>query len=212
MKIVEPSIEIYRDKAGSAILESIESAGRTCYKSESKITSKSSRKFVAMILKRGHLSVIEHEKVTARVICDRGVTHEIVRHRLGSYSQESTRYVNYEGKDMEFINPCFWQSDSKKDTINNVLWYQTMRNAEISYNKMIKRGAIPQEARSILPNSLKTEIVITYNLREWKHFFELRCAKAAHPQMREVAKMLLKQMTDYIPVIFDDQKEKFLNE
>ena len=183
MKIIEPSFEIVPVN-GEEILKNIERAGRTCYKSEDKITADSARKFVAAIIKSGHESVIEHEKVTARIICDRGVTHEIVRHRIASYSQESTRYCNYGndkfGNELTFIKPCFWNEDDPK----YMTWKYAMKNAEQAYMDLIHLGATPQEARSVLPNSLKTEIVVTMNLREWRHFFKLRTSPAAHASRR----------------------------
>lgn len=186
------------------ILKQIELAGRTAYKSEDKITPDSARDFVKMIMGRGHQSVIEHQFVTVRIICDRGVSHEIVRHRLASYTQESTRYCNYTkgkfGSEITVIEPCFWSQDDEKYQV----WKQTIEQIEDGYNKLIELGATPQEARSVLPNSLKTEIVMTMNLREWRHFFTLRTSKAAHPQMREVAVPLLEEFKKSIPVIFDD--------
>lgn len=203
MKVIEPSVELLvGNDTGIDLLKRIEAAGRTCYKSESSITDDSAKEFVAKIIKNGHESVIEHEKLSFRVICDRGVTHEIVRHRLASYSQESTRYVRYDGN-MEFIRPLFWSEAEDKYK----LWYQFMAAVEIQYKNLLHMGASPQEARSLLPNSLKTEIVITMNLRELRHFFRLRCAKAAHPQMQQVAKMMLFGAIDYIPVVFDEFKE-----
>jgi thymidylate synthase (FAD) len=202
IEIIEPSVILYQDKNSEDILISIERAGRTCYKSEDKITPSSAKEFVKAILKRGHESVIEHEKVTVRVICDRGVTHEIVRHRIGSYSQESTRYVNYMNKPMQFIKPCFWC----KESINYGVWKQSITLSAMAYEALINDKGSSQEARSVLPNSLKTEIVITYNLREWRYFFKLRCSKAAHPQMRQVANLILKEMKAYLPEIFEDYK------
>jgi len=203
MKIIEPSFEIVPVN-GEEILKNIERAGRTCYKSEDKITADSARKFVAAIIKSGHESVIEHEKVTARIICDRGVTHEIVRHRIASYSQESTRYCNYGndkfGNELTFIKPCFWKEDDPK----YMTWKYAMKNAEQAYMDLIRLGATPQEARSVLPNSLKTEIVVTMNLREWRHFFKLRTSPAAHPQIREVAIPMLERFKEIIPIVFDD--------
>ncbi len=200
--IIEPSVEVYlTQEEADKIMTAIESYGRTCYKSESKITQDSAKEFIKKIMKRGHLSVIEHEKITARVICDRGVTHEIVRHRIASYSQESTRYCNYSGKPMQFIKPCFWKNDGDGG-YKYLCWEEAMKNSDAIYNALIGQGASPQEARSVLPNSLKTEIVITYNLREWLHFFSLRCAKAAHPQMQQVANMLKNKMVELLPVIF----------
>ena len=200
MEIIRPRFVIEDEIDGERILKNVERYGRTCYKSEDRITPESARKFVATILKSGHESVIEHEKVTVRVICDRGVTHEIVRHRLASYSQESTRYCNYESRGMQVIEPLFFVGDDAKYQI----WLKAMRACEEAYTALIASGATPQEARSVLPNSLKTEIVITYNLREWRHFFRLRCSKRAHPQMREIAVPLLREFQRRIPVIFDD--------
>lgn len=204
MEIVTPSFVFEDDVDGEQILKNLEQYGRVCYKSENRITSDSARKFVVAILSSGHESVVEHEKVTVRVICDRGVTHEIVRHRIGSYSQESTRYCNYRSRGMQVIEPFFFVGDDKKYRI----WLNTMQACEDAYNALIKAGATPQEARSVLPNSLKTEIVITYNLREWRHFFTLRCSKRAHPQMREIAVPLLQEFKRRIPVIFDDIAEE----
>ncbi|MHA1972982.1 MAG: FAD-dependent thymidylate synthase [Candidatus Hodarchaeales archaeon] len=199
MKIVKPGFEILTEIKGKNILKSIERAGRTCYKSEDKITDESCVKFVEMLIKRGHEAMIEHETLSVKIICDRGVSHEIVRHRLFSFAQESTRYVRYSG-DMEFIRPLFFEGDSKGES----LWINAMVNAESFYQRILDDGYRPEEARSVLPNSLKTEIVVTGNLREWRHFFKLRTAKAAHPQMREIAIPLLAELKSRIPVIFDD--------
>lgn len=205
MRVIEPSIEVLDELNGEEILKKIEKIGRVCYKSEDKITEESAKKFLSnTIMVRGHESVIEHEKISVRVICDRGVTHEIVRHRIASYSQESTRYCNYSkdkfANQITVIKPCFWDEDSDQYK----LWLNTMKVIEATYNLMIENGAKPQEARSVLPNSLKTEIVITMNMREWRHFLKLRTAKAAHPQMRQIAIMILNVFKEGIPVIFDD--------
>ncbi len=199
MKIIEPYFVIEDEIDGEKILKNLEKYGRVCYKSEEKITPESMRAFLKSAIKAGHLSLIEHEKVTVRVVCDRGVTHEIVRHRLASYSQESTRYCDYSGE-MVVIRPLFFQVRSMVFNI----WLSAMRKAEDYYRELRGLGASPQEARSVLPNSLKTEIVITYNLREWRHFFNLRCSKRAHPQMRQITVPLLKEFKKQIPVIFDD--------
>lgn len=204
MKIVEPSFEIMDQIDGKEIIKKIELIGRVCYKSEDKITDESAETFVKSILKNGHESVIEHEKISVRIVCDRGVSHEIVRHRIASYSQESTRYCNYSkekfGKELTFIKPVFWKEDSNSYHI----WEEMMKSVETMYNNLIEIGATPQEARSILPNSLKTEIVVTMNLREWRHFLKLRTSKKAHPQMRQVSLLLLKEFKNIIPIIFDD--------
>ncbi len=207
MRAIKPSFVIEDDIEGDEILKKIEKAGRTCYKSEEKITADSARKFMKKILAMGHESVIEHEKVSVRVICDRGVTHEIVRHRLASYSQESTRYCNYTkdkfGGEISVIEPCFWLSGSDEDREKQKTWRDAMEASEKAYLRLIELGASAQEARSVLPNSLKTEIVMTMNLREWRHFFRLRTAPGSHPQMREVAIPLLEEFKKRIPVIFD---------
>ncbi len=204
MKEIRPSFEIMDDIDGAKILQKLERCGRVCYKSEDKITEGSAEKFIGMILKSGHESVLEHEKLTVKFICDRGVTHEIVRHRIASYSQESTRYCNYSkdkfGNELTFIRPCFWSDDSEEYAV----WKQAMAEIEKTYVKLISLGAKPEEARSILPNSLKTEIVCTMNLREWRHFFRLRTAERAHPQIREISVALLDELKKRIPVIFDD--------
>ncbi len=204
MNIIEPGFEVLDDLDGRRMLRKIEAAGRICYKSEENITDGSAEIFVRSILKNGHESVIEHEKISVRVVCDRGVSHEIVRHRIASYSQESTRYCNYSkekfGKELTFIKPVFWEEDSKEYQ----LWKNLMKKTEASYNELIEMSAAPQEARSILPNSLKTEIVITMNLREWRHFFRLRTSKKAHPQMRQISRMILEYFKENIPAVFDD--------
>lgn len=208
MKIIEPGYEFITGNGkpldGMAILKKIEQCGRVCYKSEDKITEDSCIKFVENIIKRGHESVLEHASVTVKFICDRGVSHEIVRHRIASYSQESTRYCNYSkeqfGKDITVIKPCFFDYGSKEYTE----WYVSLCQAEHSYFSLLESGASPQEARSVLPNSLKTEVVMTANLREWRHFFKLRTAKAAHPQMRQITIPLLADFKKLIPVVFDD--------
>ena len=204
MKEIRPSFKIMDDIDGAKILQKLERCGRVCYKSEDKITEGSAEKFIGMILRSGHESVLEHEKLTVKFICDRGVTHEIVRHRIASYSQESTRYCNYSkdkfGNELTFIRPCFWADDSEEYAV----WKQAMEEIEKTYVKLISLGAKPEEARSILPNSLKTEIVCTMNLREWRHFFRLRTAERAHPQIREISVALLDELKKRIPVIFDD--------
>lgn len=204
MNIIDPSFAIEDSVNGIELLKQIERAGRVCYKSEDKITNDSAKMFVKKIIENGHESVIEHEKITVRIICDRGVSHEIVRHRIASYSQESTRYCNYSndkfGNEVTFIKPFFWQDDVEKYKI----WIEAMEQAERSYLKLIKTGASPQEARSVLPNSLKTEIVVTMNLREWRHFFSLRSSNKAHPQMRQISVPLLVEFKSIIPVVFDD--------
>lgn len=208
MKIIKPYFIIENEVNGEIILKNLERAGRTCYKSEDKINEDSAKIFVKKIIEMGHETILEHEKITVRIICDRGVTHEIVRHRIASYSQESTRYCNYGsgkfGGEITVIEPLFWNSGGEADKAKRAVWETAMKNAEHDYIKLINLGAAPQEARSVLPNSLKTEIVVTMNLREWRHFFRLRCSPKAHPQMREIAMPLLAQFKKLIPMVFDD--------
>ena len=190
------------------VLRRLEKAGRTCYKSEGNIGVDSASDFIRRIMALGHESILEHEKVTVRIVCDRGVTHEIVRHRIASYSQESTRYCNYSGARfggvITVIQPCFWEENTKMYD----LWFAAMEHAESIYLQLLKDGASPQEARSVLPNALKTEIVVTYNLREWRHFLRLRCSKKAHPQMREIACAILSVFKEKLSVIFGDIPEE----
>lgn len=204
MKIISPSFEILTDVNGEEMLRFIERIGRVCYKSEDRITRDSSRAFVKAIIKSGHESVLEHAVITVRFICDRGVSHEIVRHRIASYSQESTRYCNYScdnfGNELTFIRPYFW----KYGTQEYSRWSHEMQNIETLYMQLMRTGNKPQEARAILPNSLKTELVMTANLREWRHFLRLRTASDAHPQMREIAIPLLEEFKKLVPVVFDD--------
>ena len=204
MKIIEPSVELVDDFDAAAVMKKIERAGRVCYKSEGNIKDGSAEKFIRAIIKRGHESVIEHATVSFKIICDRGVTHELVRHRLASYSQESSRFCDYSagkfGGELTFIKPCFWSDDDK----NFLLWKSTMALLEKNYLALRAGGARPEEARSILPNSLKTEIFMTMNLRECRHFLKLRTAKAAHPQMREVALKIYQILVEKLPAVFDD--------
>lgn len=208
MKIVQSSAEIESGFHGYHIdgyrmLQNIERAGRTCYKSEDKITNDSALKFVRMVLDKGHHSVIEHASVGVRFICDRGISHEIVRHRLASYSQESTRYCNYSkskfGEEITVIDP---RPHMDAEVFTN--WKVAMGAAERSYFALLDAGAKPQMARSVLPNSLKTELVMTANLREWCHFFDLRTSDKAHPQLTQITRPLLAEFRSRIPVIFDD--------
>lgn len=216
MNVVKPQFDILTAIDGVKILKSIEEVGRTCYKSEDRITDDSCYRFVSNLLKRGHEAVIEHYNITVRLTNDRGVSHEEVRHRVASYAQESTRYCNYSqekfGNSITYINiqggialdPKMRNLDV--ETIDRIVkeWIKACQDAEQHYFKMLELGASPQIARSVLNNSTKTEICITMNLREWRHFFRLRTAPAAHPQMREITLPLLKSFKELIPVVFDD--------
>lgn len=206
MKLVKPEFSILGMTNGSpeGLMSLIERCGRICYKSEARITEGSAETFLKSIVKRGHEAVLEHGVVTALIVCDRGVSHEIVRHRLASYCQESTRYCNYSkndfGSEISVIEPLYLEPGT--DAYN--AWHKACLVAEKEYFDMLNAGCTAQEARAVLPNSLKTEVAITMNMREWRHFFKLRCAPAAHPQMREVAKLGLKQMTELFPVLFEE--------
>lgn len=225
MNLVKPSIQSIWKTPNA--LKIIEWSGRTCYKSEDKLKPGSEEKFVRMIIKNGHHAMLEHASASYRVICDRGVTHEIVRHRLFSYAQESTRYCNYKGGVTYILPPWIripgkmlaWELDVFDDRLcfedeghgssipfapEIISWFKLLQSAEATYIRLLSIGWTPQQARSVLPNALKTEIVITGNLREWRHFFKLRCSPKAHPQMQEIANMILKDIRERIPVVFDE--------
>jgi thymidylate synthase (FAD) len=199
MKIIEPHYIIMDELNGMEILKKIEQCGRTCYLSEDKITDTSCIDFAKMIIKNGHESVLEHVSITVKFIIDRGVSHEIVRHRIASFSQESTRYCNYsKGGEIGFIKPSLSSEQAFK------LWQDSCEQAESTYLQLLNSGCKPQEARAVLPNCLKTEIVMTANLREWRHFLRLRTSLNAHPDMRKLVIPLLIEFKEKIPVIFDD--------
>lgn len=195
------------------ILKIIELAGRNCYKSEEYIKEKSAEKFIAALIKNGHESVIEHISITVRFVTDRGVLSELSRHRICSLSVESTRYVNYKKKGLTFIIPPWvdiqpgtysknwsdveWGEDEQ-------LWFDACDKAGRDYLNLLEHGWTPEQARSVLPNSLKTDIVLTANLREWRHIFKLRTSTKAHPQMRELMVPLLAELQTKLPIIFDD--------
>ena len=189
---------------GKVIMERLEECGRVCYKSEDSITEGSAEKFLKGIISRGHEAVLEHCSFTVKFICDRGVSHEIVRHRLAAYCQESTRYCNYSkdkyNNEITVIEPCYLT----QGTETYARWEKACIEAESAYFDLLNAGCSPQEARAVLPNSLKTELVMTADIREWRHFLRLRCSKAAHPQIREVATQLLEALQWDLPVLFGD--------
>lgn len=204
MKVIDQYTEFITPIDGDTILKRIETCGRVCYKSEDKITDDSAKKFCAGIIKRGHEAVLEHCSFTVRFVTDRSVTHEIVRHRLAAYCQESQRYCNY-GLDkfdngVTVIKPVYLTPG----TILYDKWYTACEDSEAAYLDMLDLGATPQEARAVLPNSTKTELCMTANIREWRHFFKLRCSPAAHPQIRALAVDLLHKCQEKISVLFDD--------
>jgi len=212
MELIKPSFEIEQVTG----LNLIERAGRTCYKSEHKMHDKSSSLFVRNIVRSGHESVLEHSMLSVRFIVDRGVTHELVRHRLIAFSQESTRYCNYSGGVTFIIPPWVDIKPGEYLTVTderlggklaNITWAQAMLNAEMDYKRLIELGWLAQQARAVLPNSTKTEIVCTANFREWRHIFKLRALGLAgkpHPQMEEIMLPLLLKIQDLIPEVFDD--------
>ena len=203
MRIISSSHEILNKPTYQELLLPIEVAARTCYKSEPGHASDPDA-FVGRLIKLGHESVIEHKSLSIRFICDRGVSHELVRHRLCSFSQESTRYCNYSkdkfGNECTFIKP----SGFLRDDMTYGIWTDAMFAAEAYYFDLLASGATPQEARSVLPNSLKTEIVVTTNLREWRLILNQRTSPQAHPDMRELMLPLLAELKDSYPVFFGD--------
>ena len=206
MKIIDARYEILDKIDRMEVLKKIERVARTCYKSEDYIKEGSAERLVKSLIDRGHEAMLEHYSFSIKFICDRGVSHEIVRHRMASFAQESTRYCNYSkdkfGNELTFIKPCFFEKWEQKYNI----WEISMERAEKTYFNLLSVGCTPEQARSVLPNSIKTEVVMTANLREWRHFLKLRTAQAAHPQMRELTIPLLKELKEKIPVIFDDIK------
>lgn len=228
MRIIKPYYEIR--KLHQEDIQAIEEAARTCYKSENVMKEGSADKIIQLLLDNGHESAIEHAGMSVKFIIDRGISHELVRHRLASYSQESTRYCNYSknkfGNEITVIEPCFYSERNEKDIVRIIrrehpflllaepdcsditkrytLWYNECQRAEDTYFKLLECGATPQEARDVLPTSLKTEVYMTANFREWRQIFKLRTAPDAHPQIREVMIPLLKEMQERIPILFSD--------
>jgi thymidylate synthase (FAD) len=200
MLIVKPSVELLW--ITPAPEKQIEIAGRTCYKSEDKITEDSAEKFCQKMRESGHHAMLEHACASFRIITDRGITHEIVRHRLASYAQESTRYCNY-GAD-KFGNECSFIEPPGLDRHQRYAWVKACKQAEEQYLQMLNNGSTAQIARAVLPNCLKTEIVMTANLREWRHFVTLRTSKAAHPQIRPIAANIWAYLNNIAPSIFED--------
>lgn len=203
MKIIEPSVQLLWITPDAEA--QIEAAGRTCYKSENKITPDSAQEFCRKMQKSGHHAMIEHAAASFRIVTDRGITHEIVRHRLASYAQESTRYCNYSlekfGNECTFIRPPGLDSDQEQ------IWARSCWMAEVTYFDLLCKGVSPQIARSVLPTCLKTEIVMMANFREWRHFISLRSSSAAHPQIRPIANSICQELAHHAPSIFEDLLE-----
>lgn len=231
MKLIKPYYEIRTPINGEEILIAVEEAARTCYKSEDKIEiektgytdgvhavicgynryAKSARVLIPKLLNKNHEAMLEFGgMINVLFVCDRGVSHELVRHRVASFAQESTRYCNYStdkfNSGITFIIPEWLQkySDDSNPPHDYLVWIDTMNDAEENYNHLIDHGWSPQQARCILPNSLKTEINVSANIREWRHIFRLRCSPAAHPQMRELMIPLLKEFQSKIPILFNN--------
>ena len=210
IKVINPVVKIITpltDERCDEMLSIMEYAGRTCYQSEAKGEP---QKFVNGIVKRGHESVIEHCSITVNFICDRGVSHELVRHRVAAYSQESTRYVKY-SDGTEFISMIEYHPHSQLNVVerNSLrerkdVWKQECQRSADVYAELLELGAQAQEARAVLNNSLKTSIVCTFNMREWRHVFTMRCGKPAHPHIREIMIPTLMYFKQKFPGMFDD--------
>jgi thymidylate synthase (FAD) len=203
MRIRNPKVEVVRFEPDK-ILGRIERIGRTCYKSDDKITFESAEKFVTKLRDSGHYPMLEHASISVKFTVDRGVSHELVRHRLCSFAQESTRYCNYSrdkfGNQVTFIEPFFLDPSTRAHRV----WVDAMIYAENRYFELLEQNCSPQKARAVLPNSLKTEIWMTTNPVEWRHIFKLRCARSAHPQMRQVMIPLMLFLECQLPKMFND--------
>lgn len=204
VKIVNPSIELITPLNGEEILKHIELCARNCYKSEDKITADSARKMVKKLLEMGHEAMIEHYNITVKLTTDVGAYKDLTRHRHASFAIESTRFCNYSkgkyGNELTFTKPCNIPENSELYK----LWYQTMEMIEKQYLAMSAAGAATDQLRMLLPHSTKADVIMTANLREWRHIFKLRCAPAAHPTVQQVMKMLLNKFKKELPVFFDD--------
>lgn len=203
MKIIQPVADLRFPKSPTTaheIIQLVEEAGRACYLSDDKITDDSWKSFIWARIDEGHDSVIEHSMMTFMFITDRGIANELVRHRIASFSQESTRYVNYKNRDIEVVCP----SGIQQGTPAYYAWMDSISSDLTVYNRLVESGVKPQNARSVLPLCLKTKIYMTANLREWRHVFKLRTSKAAHPDMRLLMADALAKTKDMFPVIFDD--------
>jgi thymidylate synthase (FAD) len=214
VKIVEPSVEIITEINGDKILKTIERAARTCYKTEDNISedASSAKKMISKLIEMGHTAMIEFADVHVILTADTGVLKDLTRHRHCSFAVESTRYCNYSkgkfGNEITVIKPCNIEEGTKEYD----LWLDCMNNIETTYNQMAELGCKPDQLRMLLPHSLKCNINLKANVREWRHIFSLRCAKAAHPSVQEIMKMVLVEFHKQIPILFDDLYEKFILE
>lgn len=216
MIIAEPSFEVTPFDATEAML-AVERAARTCYKSEAKVTQGSAEKLVRALISSGHHSVMEHRSITVRFIVDRGVSHCLVRHRIAAFSQESTQYCNYSRDRFDgqvtFIKPPWCENVPTGQFEKFVtmpmlareegMWAHHMLDSELKYLELISMGWAPQQARSVLPTSVKTELVMTCNLREWRHILGLRTSVREQKQVREVMVPLGIALSRALPVIFE---------
>jgi len=202
MNIVQPYaklMDIPDREAGIRLLKKIEWCGRISHRSEDAQTEDSWDRFIrTVVLGHGDWSIVEHASVTIDMLVDRGITHEWVRHRLCAFTQESTRFVNYEKK----MPPSFIQPEMPVSQL--VSWEDAIHHCEKSYQEMIQAGAAPQIARSVFPNALASRIITTTNLRNLRHMMIMRTTKEAHPQMRQVTIPLLTELKEKIPILFED--------
>lgn len=208
MRVIQQSYEILTDLSDSMkILKDIERAGRVCYKSENNITEDSCITFCKSIISRGHEAVIEHSQLSVRFTVDRAIANELVRHRIASYCQESSRYCNYSKdkfcNEIKVIEP---EDLLPRDSVDYSIWWMACKNAEDAYMAMLSNNVKPEIARNVLPLSTATEIIMTANIREWRSVLRLRSSynKCAHPQMRSICDRLLAELKSKIPVLFDD--------
>lgn len=201
MKIVEPWIQV-ENFDGKQIMKNIERACRTCYRSEGLITEDSYKKLLKNCINRGHESVLEHEKITIRMICDIGVYKDLTRHRFGSFSIESTRYCNYSkdkfDNEIKFIKPIYFDDGNKSQW-----WVAAMTEIEKIYNEMAAIGCTPDEMRMILPHSTAAEVTMTANIREWRHILDLRTKQMTHPAIRQLLIPLLLYFKQEMPELFE---------
>lgn len=204
MNIIEPRVDLLDELDKNKVYGAVERAARTCYKSEDKISEGSAERMVRALIKNHHEAMLEHFSFSVKFICDRSVTHELVRHRMCAFAQESQRYCAYTkkkfGASITFIRPLFF----REGTMEYEVWKKSCENAERAYFALINSGSPPEQARTVLPNSTKTEIVVTANLREWRHILKLRCDKAAHPQIRQIMNALLEVLRMKIPAVVED--------
>ena len=201
MKLVDPVIYVEQYN-GIQIMKNIERACRVCYRSEGSITEDSYKKLLTNCINRGHESVLEHEKVSVRLVGDIGTYKDLTRHRFASFSVESTRYCNY-GKDkfdneIKVIKPCHIEEGTEIYEI----WEKAIKDMEKSYLEMSSKGAMPDQLRMLLPHSTAAEYAMTANIREWKHILSLRCSSHTHPAIRQLLIPLLLKFKMDMPEIF----------